>query len=77
MCFSGVAFKLAHFQTLLLFFGMGLYLYCFYNLPSFLSSIVFVFFIFLTLNAIMDEIFIMRKKIKMLSKHDRIKRSNV
>ena len=45
---------------------MGLYLYCFYNLPSFISSIVFVFLIFLTLNAMMGEIFIMGKKIKRL-----------
>ena len=61
-----MAFTLAHFQILFLFFGMGLYLSCFYNLPSFLSFTVFVFFIFLTLNAMMDEIFIMRKNIKKL-----------
>ena len=71
-----MAFELAHFQTLFLFFGMGLYLSFFHNLPSFLSSIVFIFFIFLTLNAIKIIIFTMRKN-KKAFKIDMVKRSNV
>ena len=43
---------------------MGMYLSCFYNLPSFYCSIAFVFFHFLTLNAMKSVIFTMRKNKK-------------
>ena len=74
--FLGAAFKLAHFQTLFLFFGMGLYLSCFHNLPSFFSSIFFVFLTFITLNAMVDEIFTMEKDKKAFKTQSWIKRSN-